>query len=431
MSHRKSRNASHSSTHTPVDDRLGRTGGTDPADGTPEHSTPIDSANPTASAELTDPTDPYERYADYVDDDTDDDLRAGRSQHSRRKSARRPRLVAEGRSGRSEVDRDEGDPDTRSPADPDWFDPDRTGDGIGAVAGVGVGDESRREVEPSPLSSYDVAQRGPDPVPDWLITDLNARDTWLGVLKTGKEADVSLLDRSLPGGPGCLLAVKTYRDTQHRMFHRDAGYLEGRRTRRSREGRAMAKRTAFGRELQSGRWAAAEFAALSQVWLAGGRVPYPVQLIGSELMMEFVGDQQGSAAPRLAAVEADSSEYTELYHDLVATLEIFAEAGLTHGDLSAYNVLVSTDPSDGESHCVVIDVPQVIDVIANPQGLSFLRRDCTNITDFFSRRGVLAADADALSEHLWALAGGSDAAPDRPVGTRPQLLGELPPPDGD
>ena len=85
------------------------------------------------------------------------------------------------------------------------------------------------------------------------------------------------------------------------MFHRDAGYLEGRRVRRSRETRAMATRTAFGRELLSGQWANAEFGALSALWKAGARVPYPVQLIGSELMMEFIGTPDGEAAPRLAA----------------------------------------------------------------------------------------------------------------------------------
>lgn len=354
---------------------------------------PADEVDPPIPGTPADGDDPYERYADYVDDDDLDSATFGasRAKNGRRQAPqRRPRLVAEGRSGRAEVDLDEGDPDVRVLAD----DPTDGTDG-----------------ERSPLSSYDVAQHGPEPVPEWLITDLNARDTRLGVLKTGKEADVSLLDRSLPAGPGCLLAVKTYRDAQHRMFHRDAGYLEGRRTRRSREGRAMAKRTAFGRELLSGRWAAAEFAALSQIWHAGGRVPYPVQLIGPELMMEFVGDQYGSAAPRLATVDAGSGDFAELYHDLVDSLEIMAEAGLTHGDLSAYNVLVSTDPSDGESHCVVIDLPQIVDVVANPQGLNFLQRDCATITDFFSRRGVLAADAEMLSEHLWSLASGSRSSP--------------------
>ena len=87
-----------------------------------------------------------------------------------------------------------------------------------------------------------------------------------------------------------LLAAKRYRTAQHRLFHRDAGYLEGRRVRRSREMRAMASRTEFGRDLLSGQWACAEFAALSRLWSAGVAVPYPVQLSGTELLLEFVGD---------------------------------------------------------------------------------------------------------------------------------------------
>ena len=255
----------------------------------------------------------------------------------------------------------------------------------------------------SPYSSYDVATHGPDPVPEWMITSLSARDTRLGVIKTGKEADVGLLERALPGGPGCLLAVKTFRSAEHRLFHRDATYQEGRRVRRSRETRAMAARTGFGRELLAGQWAAAEFAALGTVWTAGARVPYPVQLIGGELMMEFVGDPDGTAAPRLAALDAATAEFTELWHDLVGTLEIFAEAGLTHGDLSPYNVLVDVSPT-GETHCVVIDLPQVVDLVANPSGDDFLERDCRNIAEFFARRGVLAANAETLALRLRGLA---------------------------
>ena len=249
----------------------------------------------------------------------------------------------------------------------------------------------------SPLSSYDVAAHGPDPVPDWLVTDLAARDTRLGILKTGKEADVGLLDRSVPGGPGCLLAVKAYRDSTHRMFHRDAGYQEGRNVRRSRETRALAKRTAFGRELMAGKWAGSEFAALSRLYRAGAPVPYPVQVIGSELMMEFVGAPDGTAAPRLAAFDGAGADWTELWHGLVGALERLAELGLTHGDLSAYNVLVHED------RCVLIDLPQVVDVVANPQGQLYLDRDCAGIADFFARRGVAAADGELLALHLGSI----------------------------
>ena len=108
-------------------------------------------------------------------------------------------------------------------------------------------------------------------------------------------------ERAVPEtGRSSLLAAKRYRAPEHRLFHRDAGYLEGRRVRRSRETRAMANRTSFGREAIAGQWASAEFAALSRLWEEGAAVPYPVQLLGTELMLEFIGDPDGTAAPRLA-----------------------------------------------------------------------------------------------------------------------------------
>ncbi|MTD13708.1 serine/threonine protein kinase [Nakamurella sp. YIM 132087] len=310
-------------------------------------------------------------------------------QDTRRRPDRRPvrsapRIVLEGKSGRHTVDVDEPDPTGSDSADvgPDPI----------AARGDDAGDAE------IPYSSYDVATHGPDPAPEWLIRSLSARDTRLGVIKTGKEADVSLLDRSLPGGPGCLLAVKTYRSSEHRQFHRDAEYQEGRRTRRSRETRAMAARTRFGRDLLAGKWAGAEFQALTALWRSGARVPYPVQIIGSELMMEFIGGPDGAAAPRLADHDGDTQDFTELWHDLVASLEVLAEDGLTHGDLSQYNVLVHED------RCVLIDLPQTVDLVANPQGRTFLERDCAVIAQFFARRGVQAADGELLALHLAGLA---------------------------
>src|SRR5438128_9419947 len=151
--------------------------------------------------------------------------------------------------------------------------------------------EPLRPAEPS-WSSWDISTHGPEPYPDWVVTELAAVDTELGMVKTGKEADVFLVRRAVPGTElTSMIAAKRYRDGEHRMFHRDAGYLEGRRVRRSREMRAMSNRSSFGKELIAGQWAAAEFAALSRLWQlgqAGGRVrvPYPVQLIGTEMMME-------------------------------------------------------------------------------------------------------------------------------------------------
>ncbi|HVU91689.1 MAG TPA: RIO1 family regulatory kinase/ATPase [Jatrophihabitans sp.] len=250
-------------------------------------------------------------------------------------------------------------------------------------------------VEP-PYSSYDTATHGPDPVPGWLVTSLDALDTELGLLKTGKEADVCLLRRALPGSDGCLLAAKRYRSSEHRMFHRDAGYHEGRRVRRSRDTRAMAKRTAYGRDLNAGTWAVAEFSALSRLWLAGAPVPYPVQLSGTELLLEFVGDPDGTAAPRLAQCRPSPAELADLFEQCREAMLLLARAGFTHGDLSAYNLLLH------EGRLVMIDVPQIVDLVANPQGPAFLERDCRNVCAWFTRRGLADADADQLFGDLMA-----------------------------
>ena len=118
-------------------------------------------------------------------------------------------------------------------------------------------------------------ERGPAPHPPWLVTELGATDTELGILKTGKEADVHLIRRGVPGTDrSCLLAAKRYRDAGHRMFHRDNQYLEGRRVRDSRVQRAMANRTSAGREMISTQWANAEFAALRRLHQAGGNRNY-------------------------------------------------------------------------------------------------------------------------------------------------------------
>jgi RIO kinase 1 len=246
-------------------------------------------------------------------------------------------------------------------------------------------------------STYPDATHGPEPTPAWLVTESRAIDTELGIVKTGKEADVFLLRRQVVDGGGtrsCLLAAKRYRSAEHRMFHRDAGYLEGRRVRRSREMRAMQTRTAFGRDLIAQQWAVAEFAVLSRLWSAGAAVPYPVQLVGTEVMMEFVGSADGVAAPRLAQLRPSPDEGRALYHQLVEVLVALADVGYAHADLSAYNVLVH------EGRLVLIDVPQAVDLVGNPQAFAYLRRDCENICAWFLARGVPGVDADDLYGEL-------------------------------
>jgi RIO kinase 1 len=226
-------------------------------------------------------------------------------------------------------------------------------------------------------------ERGPRPYPDWLITELAAADTELGMLKGGKEADVFLLRRGVPGTErSCLLAAKRYRDAGHRLFHHDSGYLEGRRVRDSRASRAMAGRTSAGREMIARQWASAEFTALCQLYRAGVPVPYPVQILGTEILLEFIGESDGAAAPRLAETRARGSELAGLWDQLVRALCTLAGRGLAHGDMSAYNVLVH------RGRLVLIDLPQVVDVIAHPRGAEYLDRDAANVARWFSARGL-------------------------------------------
>ncbi|MFF4189503.1 serine protein kinase RIO [Nonomuraea sp. NPDC001831] len=235
-------------------------------------------------------------------------------------------------------------------------------------------------------------EKGPKPYPGWLVTELAAVDTELGLLKTGKEADVHLISRGVPGTDRvCLLAAKRYRSSEHRLFHRDAGYLEGRRARESRMNRAMANRTAFGKQVIAAQWAVAEFTALCRLWELGVPVPYPVQIVGTEILEEFVGTPDGYAAPRLAQV---SDGLDDLWEQLVAAMVTLAAEGLAHGDLSPYNLLVH------EGRLVIIDLPQIVDVIAHPAGPSYLDRDARNVATWFAAKGVAAADPDALAELL-------------------------------
>lgn len=239
---------------------------------------------------------------------------------------------------------------------------------------------------------------GPKPRPDWVITALAAVDADLGILKTGKEADVHILRRWVPGDPAqdVLMAAKRFRGAEHRMFHRDAGYLEGRRVRRSREMRAMGRRTDFGKALITAQWASAEFDALGRLWELGLPVPYPVQLGETEMLMELVG-RDGQAAPRLAQTRPPADLLPELFEQLREVMTTLALHGWTHGDLSPYNVLL-----DGE-RLVVIDWPQIVDIIGNPHGPEILERDLHNMCQWFERRGY-AVDEGELFGDLMAAA---------------------------
>ena len=173
---------------------------------------------------------------------------------------------------------------------------------------------------PTDLSTYwnPDTLRGPDPPPDWLVVADDAKDSDNGVLKTGKEADVSLVERS-DGSRSCILAAKRYREDTHRAFRHDVAYRDGRRNRDSRSQRAMDRGTSKGKVMRAHAWARNEFEMMAAMWSAGVSVPYPVQLFGMELMLEYLGDED-HAAPRLVHADIDVDQATDLFDQAIVML---------------------------------------------------------------------------------------------------------------
>jgi RIO kinase 1 len=249
--------------------------------------------------------------------------------------------------------------------------------------------------------SVEPLSRGPEPRPDWVVTSQGAVDTELGILKTGKEADVHLVERADPHDPagGVVMAAKRYRAPEHRSFHRAASYTEGRSMKRSRDNRALKRKSTFGRQVAAGEWAVSEWGALVRFWNLGLPVPYPVQIDETEILMEWITvvDDEGvlQTAPRLAQTRPDPALLQSYFDQLTDALVTMVQHGVVHGDLSAYNILAAGD------RLVIIDLPQIVDLVGNLNGMDYLQRDCANICGWFRARG-LEVDEHALFGELMA-----------------------------
>lgn len=240
--------------------------------------------------------------------------------------------------------------------------------------------------------------------PDWVITD-DFDDVDLGTLKTGKEAEVRLVERTARDGERRhLLALKRYRPaptrkgelealgfTKASTFRNDIAYREARSIRGSRDRRAVAKMTTHGRAVVTRDWAAHEHEVLTSLWAAGAPVPYPIaHVAGHGIELEYLGDEDG-AAPRLAQARLGAGELAEAWHQVLDALATITAAGWVHADLSAYNLLWWS------GRVWVIDVPQAVDLVGSTQGFELLHRDVGNVCAWFAARGIRAAsDPDAV-----------------------------------
>jgi RIO kinase 1 len=199
-------------------------------------------------------------------------------------------------------------------------------------------------------------------------------DEVLRPLKSGKEAAVYVVLSE-----GEIRCAKVYKDVNQRGFHKQAQYQEGRKVRNSRQARAMEKNSRFGRKQQEQVWQNAEVDALYRLAAAGVRVPQPYNFVEGVLLMELVTDEHGSAAPRLNDLELSHEQALEYHGLLIKEVVRMLCAGLVHGDLSEYNILVD---SNGP---VIIDLPQAVDAAANNNAARMLERDVDNLADYFGR----------------------------------------------
>jgi RIO kinase 1 len=215
-------------------------------------------------------------------------------------------------------------------------------------------------------------------------------DEVLGRLKSGKEANISLVRRG-----DVVMAAKVYKDRATRSFKNNADYKEGRKVRNSRTQRAMDSGGSFGRDAAEQAWKSAEADALYKLVDSGVRVPLPLMFYEGVLLMELVADAEGNAAPRLIDAIFDPTQAADFYRDLRAQIVKMLCCDLIHGDLSPYNVLLAADGP------TIIDFPQTVSAAHNSQSETFFRRDFDGIQQFFARvdRSLLACNSDG--REIW------------------------------
>jgi RIO kinase 1 len=216
-------------------------------------------------------------------------------------------------------------------------------------------------------------------------------DAVIRQLMSGKEATVYVVRCGEE-----TRCAKVYKEANQRSFRQAASYQEGRKVKNSRQARAMEKGTRYGRKMQEETWQNAEVDALYRLAAAGVRVPKPYICFEGVLLMDLVTDAAGNAAPRLNDVELTEEQALKYHAQLLHQVVLMLCAGVIHGDLSEYNVLVDAEGP------VIIDLPQAIDAAGNTEAGPMLERDVANLATYFSRFAPRLA-ATQYGKEIWAL----------------------------
>ena len=219
-------------------------------------------------------------------------------------------------------------------------------------------------------------------------------------LMSGKEAMVYVVQCGDE-----IRCAKVYKEANQRGFHQAVHYTEGRKVKNSRQARAMEKGSRYGRKEQEAAWQHAEVDALYKLAAMGVRVPHPHGFYEGVLLMELVSDEHGEPAPRLNDLKLTAEQAREFHAMLIRQVVLMLCAGIVHGDLSEFNVLVdSLGP-------VIIDLPQAVDAAANNNASRMLERDVENLANYF---GQFAPELQATQygKEIWALYQRGELFPD-------------------
>ena len=235
------------------------------------------------------------------------------------------------------------------------------------------------------------------------LIDEGLIDSVVRQLMSGKEAMVYVVRCGAE-----VRCAKVYKEATHRSFRQAVDYTENRKVKNSRQARAMAKGSKFGRESQEAAWQSAEVDALYRLAAAGVRVPKPHNFHEGVLLMELVCDEAGDAAPRLNDVQFSRDEALAHHATLLTEVVRMLCAGVVHGDLSEFNILLAADGP------VIIDLPQAVDAAGNNHAKRMLLRDVDNLRDFFGRVNPHLLPT-RYGEEIWGLYESGGLTPETPL----------------